>query len=243
MAKAASAGKQTEVAAHCLGVDVPPSPFLNEKRIERINAAQYEGQEIAGALAVVRKGDRVLELGAGLGIVGAVVAKNRKPAKMMSFEANPELIPHIRALYELNGLKTKIALHNKVLISSPERPVTMSFHIHNSYLGSSLGGQGGRRVDVPTASYEDVRKSLKPDVMIMDIEGGELAFLEHADLSGVRAMVIEFHPKAYGVSGMRRCKNILRDAGFIRADDLSTRMVWVAQKADRKKKAGTKAPA
>ena len=58
-----------EVAAHCLGVDVPQSPFLHENRIQRINEARYEGQEIAGALHVVRQGDNVLELGAGIGYV------------------------------------------------------------------------------------------------------------------------------------------------------------------------------
>ena len=58
--------------AECMGVKVPPSPYLTEKRIERINAARYEGQEIAGALHVVGPEDRVVEMGAGLGIVGAV---------------------------------------------------------------------------------------------------------------------------------------------------------------------------
>ena len=80
---------QTEYVALCKGVRVPHSPFLTETRIARINAERYEGDEIAGALAVVRPGDRVLELGAGLGIVGAVTAKNAAPDAVLSFEANP----------------------------------------------------------------------------------------------------------------------------------------------------------
>ena len=62
------------VAAECLGVMVPSSEFLTEQRIERIKAARYEGQEIEGALHVIGREDRVLEIGAGLGIVGAVIA-------------------------------------------------------------------------------------------------------------------------------------------------------------------------
>ena len=88
-----------EVAAECLGVKVPASQFLHEGRIERINKAQYEGQEIKGALHVVQKSDRVLEVGSGLGIVGAVIAKNCNPQIVRSFEANPALIPHIMKLY------------------------------------------------------------------------------------------------------------------------------------------------
>ena len=223
-----------DIAANCLGVAVPNSPFLNEKRIERINAARYEGQEIRGALHVVQAGDRVLEMGAGLGIVGAVAAKNRAPEKVVSFEANPNLIPHIEGLYAANGLERVISVRNQVLVSAPAAPATMTFHIHKSYLGSSLGGDAARAkevVDVPTASFAALREELQPTVILMDIEGGELEFLEHADLTGIRAMVIEFHPGAYEVAGMKRCKNILRAAGFGPIKDLSTRMVWVAERA------------
>ncbi|MEP5730992.1 MAG: FkbM family methyltransferase [Sulfitobacter sp.] len=225
----ASPQKKPTHAAECLGVKVPDSPLLTPTRIERINAARYEGQEIAGALEVVRPGDKVLELGAGIGIVGAVVAKNAKPKKVLSFEANPGLIEHIRALYKLNRLSTRIEVRNEVLISAPERPETMGFHIRNSYLGSSLIDTDSRattRVDVPTASYAEVHADFAPDVLLMDIEGGELDFLRHASLEGVRAIVIEFHPGAYGREGMMECKSILESAGFAKVPDHSTRQVW-----------------
>ena len=55
---------------------------------------------------------------------------------------------------------------------------------------------------------------------------GELELLRHADLSGIRAMVLEYHPKAYGIGGMRECKTILRAAGFERIAEKSVRTVW-----------------
>lgn len=225
-----------DVAANCMGVDVPGSPFLHEKRVERINSARYEGQEIRGALHVVGESDRVLELGAGLGIVGGVVAKNSTPERIISYEANPSLIPHIEKLYRLNGLEGRISVRNQVLLSSDDRPESLPFHVHNSYLGSSLTGSAEtakETVDVPTASFSALCEELNPTVILMDIEGGEIAFLEHADLSGIRAMVIEFHPNAYGIEGMRKCKDILRTAGLEPNSDLSSRLVWVAErKAD-----------
>lgn len=226
----------TDVAANCLGVDVPHSPYLNETRIDRINGARYEGQEIKGALHVVREGDHVLELGAGLGIVGSVVAKNCKPARMISFEGNAALIPHIEKLYAMNGLGDVISVRNQVLISAADRPESLPFHVHKSYLGSSLNPTAVRNketVDVGTAAYDEVHQDLKPNVILMDIEGGELEFLEHASLDGVRAIVIEFHPGAYEIAGMRRCKTILRGAGFAPIEGFSSRTVWVAERIEK----------
>lgn len=216
-------------AAICKGVKVPYSPYLTETRVRRIEQARYEGEEIAGALSVVGAQDRVLEMGAGLGIVGAVTAKNGQPQAVLSFEANPNLVPHIRALYALNNLEDRIEVRNELLISSPDRPPSMTFHVHNSFLGSSLIDREGRKttpVEVPTVAYDAVKKDFEPTVLIMDIEGGELDFLEHADLDGIRAIVIEFHPNVYGIEGVKRCKTLLRSAGFAKVDDISTRFVW-----------------
>lgn len=219
---------ETEIAAECLGVRVPASRFLHERRIERINAGQYEGHEIAGALHVITPEDVVLELGAGIGIVGAVVAANCKPKAVHSFEANPNLIPVIRALYDENELNDRISVTNKVLLSAADRPETIPFHIHNSYLGSSLAGEGKARetVSIETAGFNETAAELGATVLVMDIEGGEQGILEHADLTPFRAIVLEFHPKAYGVDGMQGCKKTLRSAGFKRIEDKSTRLVW-----------------
>lgn len=230
-----SAIEGTEIAASIHGIEVPQSPFLTEGRIERINTGKYEGAEINGALALVTSSDRVLELGAGLGIVGAVIAKNTQPEAMVSFEANPNLIPHIRRLYQMNSLSDRIDLRNQVLLATPDRPETVDFHLGNSFLGSSLVAQVARKqrkISVETADFEEVRTQLNPTILVMDIEGGELDLLQDADLTGIRAVILEFHPALYGDSGMRRCKNMLRDQGFIRIDDHSTRTVWACQRTD-----------
>lgn len=216
-------------AVICRGVDVPVSPFLTETRQKRMAEGRYEGDEIAGALAVVRPGDRVLELGAGLGVVGAVVAKHAKPEAVLSFEANPDLVPHIRALHALNGLQDRVELRNQVLMSAPERPDTRTFYLRNSFLGSSLVDVDNRQtrpVEVQTASFDTVVEEFRPDVLIMDIEGGELEFLEHASLKGIRAVVIELHPGVYGTAGVKTCKDRLRALGFRKNEDVSTRFVW-----------------
>ncbi len=222
-------------AALCHGVKVPASPFLNEKRVRRMAEGKYEGEEIRGALEVIRPGDRVLEMGAGLGVVGAVIAKHAQPEAVLSFEANPNLIPHINALYQLNDLQDRIEVRHQVVMAAPEPPEHVTFHLRTSFLGSSLIDQEKRRttgVDVPTVSYDAVIDAFRPDVLVMDIEGGEQDFLRHADLRGVRAIIIEFHPGVYGKSGAHDCKTILQKAGFAKRKDVSTRFVWAATRPD-----------
>ena len=222
-------------AALCHGVKVPPSPFLNDTRIRRMGEGKYEGEEIRGALEVIRPGDRVLEMGSGLGVVGAVIAKHAKPEAVLSFEANPNLIPHINALYDLNGLRDRIEVRHQVVLAAPEPPEHVTFHLRTSFLGSSLIDQKKRRttgVDVPTVAYDSVVDEFRPDVLVMDIEGGEQDFLRHADLRGVRAIIIEFHPDVYGKPGAHDCKTILQKAGFEKRKDVSTRFVWAATRPD-----------
>ena len=222
-------------AAICKGVRVPHSPFLNAARIQRMTEARYEGDEIRGALSVIRPEDRVLELGAGLGVVGAVIAKNAAPQAVLSFEANPNLIPHINMLYAANGLQARIEVRHQVVLSGADCPQAVDFHLYNSYLGSSLidnPARETRRVSVPAVRFQDVCAAFKPTVLVMDIEGGELDFLQHADLSTIRALVIEFHPKAYGRRGTQTCKDILRKAGFVKDAEVSTRFVWTVERPE-----------
>ncbi|MDW4497490.1 FkbM family methyltransferase [Sulfitobacter sp. D35] len=220
------------IAAECHGVRVPASPFLTPGRIARIDAGRYERHEIAGALDIVRSDDRVLELGAGLGVVGGVVARRCAPEAILSYEANPDLMPHARALHRLNG-HDQVELRNAVVLSGPDRPDTVAFHLRSSFLGASLAEPRGpsRRIEVATASFEGVRRAFRPSILIMDIEGGELDLLRHADLAGVRGVVVEFHPGVYGADGMRECKDILRRAGFRRRAAVSTRRVWCCTRA------------
>ena len=224
---------EIECAAVSFGVNIPHSPFLTEMRIKRLNEERYEGQEIRGALHVVKKGDTVLELGAGLGFVGAAIAKNCKPKSVMSFEANPELIPHIENMYKINKIEKTIQVKNAALFSQSSPPKTVDFFLGKSFLGSSLSPDirgAVKKVSIPTAEFSKVNKKLEANVLVLDIEGGELDFLDHADISGMRAIVIEFHPSIYGIEGMRKCKNILQNIGLNPHQELSTRTVWVCEK-------------
>lgn len=198
--------KQPMVAATYNGIKIPPSPFLTDAQLKLMSEGHYQSDEIAGALRVVRPGDRVLEIGAGLGVIGAAIAKGANPEKVLSFEANPDLMPHITALYHLNSLDDIMEIQNEIPLANADGPGHTSFDM--------------------------VRDSFRPDVLIVKMAGGELDFLNHANLAGVRAIVVEYHPRVYGKHGAKICKDALRRAGFAKIDAVSTRFVWTCTRPD-----------
>lgn len=210
--------------AHLHGIRVPAAPHFRPKMIASLNAATYEEAEIACGLAAIPRGARILELGAGAGVVSAVLARALAPAAILSVEANPDLIPHIAALHAANGLSDVFTLRHAVVLTAPDAPDSIDFHVMGNFLGSGLTTRKAERarvVSVPVLRFETIRAEFAPDAIMMDIEGGELDFLRHADLSGINTFVAEFHRKIYGREGMRECRRALRAQGLRMDDDIS----------------------
>jgi FkbM family methyltransferase len=219
-----------EIVARCHGIEVPASPHLGPGMIRSLEAGKYESGEIAAGLACIPKGARILELGAGAGVVGAVLAKHLSPAAMMSVEANPRMIPNIAELHRHNGLDAVIDLRHAVVFSAPDAPETVEFFLRGNFLGSSLTPLNEERavpVAVPVMRYADLAAEFPHEAIMMDIEGGELEFLRHADLSAVQVVVGEFHRMIYGREGMKECRQLLSKAGFQMDEAHSRPGIWV----------------
>jgi hypothetical protein len=52
-------------------------------------------------------------------------------------------------------------------------------------------------------------------VLVVDIQGGEVELFDFADLSRLRAVMVELHPLLIGLSGMRAVRRRLRRAGLV----------------------------
>ena len=106
---------------------------------------------------------------------------------LQSYEANPDLIPHIRNLYEHNGLNDCATVSNNIVVTGNNQPDAISFDIHDNFLGSQRSDTNtkdkARTVSVETKHYDAISREYPHNVLIMDIEGNELEFLEGADLS------------------------------------------------------------
>ena len=217
------------------GVEVLAAPHLTRRMIESMSLGRFERREVACGLAAIPEGSRVLEMGAGSGVVGAVLARNTKPAAMLSIEANPFLIDHITRLYVHNGLSDIISVRHAVVLTDPAAPQVMEFFVQNNFLGSGLVSrkvEKATRVSVPVLGYTALKAAFPHDVIMMDIEGGELDFLRHADLTGVHTVIAEVHKDIYGRAGVQEVRSLMVTAGFTLRDDLSKVGVHVYKRTE-----------
>ncbi|MXQ08206.1 FkbM family methyltransferase [Alphaproteobacteria bacterium GH1-50] len=211
-------------------------PFVREiitRRIERqIRLGNYEAGECQAAAKFVKAGDRVLELGGGIGLVSSLVGKIEGVEKIVSVEAHPGLLDVIRETQRLNGVSDAELRHGVVADGTGESTV---FYLRNDFWGSSMEPDSRpytEAVSVPCFGLDDLIAEVKPSVIISDIEGGELGLFNHSSLEGVRTVIIETHPRLYGRQGEKDVLKSFIDLGFVVDQDHLPGTVWVLHRPE-----------
>ena len=192
---------------------------------EELYLDRYEVPEITALTAMLRPGDRVLEIGAGMGVVSGLAAKAMPDVQIESYEGNPNLITAIKELHRLNAIGN-ITLHNRILVPGPAEGERV-FHLHWSFAESSLVATDETReaVRVPTESLPDKLARFSPHLLVVDIEGGEEELLPDIDLGDLRGLILELHPKVNGPDAEKRITDNCLKAGLEPRKDLSTAQV------------------
>lgn len=208
---------------HYRGLRIPiEDPPISRKIFQQIWRKKYEVPEITAILALVRVGDRVLELGSGLGIVSSLTARAAEGVKVRSYEGNPDLIPFITNLHQLNGVRN-VELRNEILLPNPVAP-TIEFLTHRSFAESSILSHGAivRRVQVPCSDFNVAVAEFRPDIFVCDIEGGEELLFKDVRLEGIRAVIIELHPAVISREAIKRVYDTCAAAGLYARPELSS---------------------
>jgi FkbM family methyltransferase len=200
-------------------------PALVSERIrEAIVEGRYEWPGGARLLAVVRDGDRVLELGGGIGCIASLVSKNRRLESYDLVEANSALGPLIRASLAANQVDN-VRIHHCVLTDEPEllEARAADFHFDEDFWASSLRQRPNKatRGTVPIESFSEWIRRIRPTVIHCDIEGAEDGQFVHSALEGVRAITVEIHDNVIGSAGRKRVFETLQARGFSAAPSAS----------------------
>ncbi len=199
------------------GMKIPKHPQLTTGRVRgALREGTYERKECDAVMRVVREGDKVLELGGGLGYMSTLLSVKKKVEKVISYEANPTLIPYIHSVHEANNVKN-VEVRNALL--SPEAGDPVEFYIRENFLGSSMDFDAEPDtvkdiVEIQKHAIAPILDDLKPDVLVCDIEGAEAMLLPAADWTGIRVAIIELHPQWIGQEGVQKVFDAMHKAGL-----------------------------
>lgn len=181
----------------------------------------YEEDERTVVSAILRPGDTVLELGAAIGFMSTFVARHLGITRVVAVEANPQLIPIARRTHALNGVH--VELINAVVAQADGQT---DFHVHPEFWSSSTETlQGAKRLTLRARSLSGLLREVDPQVLVVDIEGGEMQIFNNAALPGVRAVIIELHREVTKLRGIAQIFTRMASAGFAYDPDISIRNI------------------
>ena len=192
-----------------------PEAALKGNLERALATGRYENHEADALLAHLQPGDRLLDLGAGLGFICALAAGVLGVEAVMGVEAGPETVKLARRNLAANGFDGVKVLKGAV-VGTDEGEV--EFGQRPAFWASALRGPEGwpenaEVIRVPARPIGKLLAKFAPSVISCDIEGGELEVLTQP-LPGVRLVVVETHPQVYGTEGGQRIGAALGAQGF-----------------------------
>lgn len=197
------------------GIRIPVFPELMSPRmLEVLRSGRYEESEATQLDRIIEPGEVILEIGAGIGFISSIAARNPNTTRIEVFEANPDLKPVIETVHRINQIENAV-INTGVLMDRPSEDA-VPFYIMQNFWGSSLcyKPQAIRQVLVPTIDLNSALERIRPTMIICDIEGGELDLFENANLDGVTKIFMETHQRVLGRAGMKRLFDNLSAKGF-----------------------------
>ena len=216
MVQSAAGGLTSKETLAAAGVLIPDDPAVITPAIrEAILRGRFEAEEASQIPSIVRPGDRVLEIGAGIGFISTLISRQRRVSRVVAVEANPHLIDYMARLHAANRVR-KVRRVNAVLTNEPRASAT--FYLRRDFWMGSLAAAPNPyvgTVEVPTMNLDALLREEAIDLIVCDVEGAETVLFQGADLSGVDRIFLEMHDHVTGLSGVRGLFATLAGHGFV----------------------------
>jgi len=176
------------------------SPWMHQ----RMFRGDYEEIEADMLAASIQPGERILEVGGGLGFMAAFACLQAPDVRAVVYEANPGLVQVAEHTKRLNG--ADFDFRSAMLGASAG---TTEFHVHAAFWASSASheSEDSTTIDVPVHDVNKVLAEQDFTMLVMDIEGGEIDLIPEMQLDTITRVVIETHP---AVTGAKSVAKLLR---------------------------------
>ncbi|WP_435063656.1 FkbM family methyltransferase [Halobaculum sp. EA56] len=193
------------------GEDLPPAHPLNWFYPRYADGTPHEPALSSHFVGAIRPGDVVFDCGSHVGYFGALAAKKLDgDGTIVSIEPAREREEHIRRLVEDNnsGARSEV-----LTVAAGESDGEMKLEHRGEWKHLERAGIGRSKcVDVPSRSLDSIADEYgTPDVVKIDIEGGELSALRGASdvLDSDAVVFCEVHPNKIEEGGVRECIRLL----------------------------------
>jgi len=163
----------------------------------------YEPDLQAAASHFIRPGMTIYDVGANIGYISLMAARLSAPGgKVFAFEALPANIQRLKQNLVLSGFGNRISIRHAAVVAA-SKPVAFFMH-HSGAMGKAAGSAGReahyeQSLIVDGLALDDFvfrEKNPKPDLVKMDIEGGEgmaLAGMQRIMAEAGPIFLIELH--------------------------------------------------
>ncbi len=153
----------------------------------------YERGEYNVLKNILKPGDRLFEVGTGMGYNAMFSASVIGAENVITYEANPRLIPVIKENFQLNN--KNIRIENVFLVNDDSMGEKVDFYLSEDFWESNTFADNKReKVSVPTANFTQKLNEFKPNVLLCDIEGGEIFLLNIILPQYITKIVLDTHP-------------------------------------------------
>ena len=204
---------------------------ISSKLIYLMAQGDYEEHDLFVLKKYLKKNDRYLEIGAGVGLCGLWAQKITQVPPIL-IEADPTLVPEIQHQFQVN--RRVCILKNHLVGSRNKKP--QLFFPHEDFWFSSIfkskqskGTLRNAGIKIKTIAIESLLKEHSPTAVMIDIEGAERDLFSQKLRSFPlpRLLFIEIHFPILGIPVGVKVINSILDLGYKMIDIQSQTFVFI----------------
>jgi len=205
--------KSNENCLEANGVLIPFDPAIITPAIKTaIESGYFEAEEASQLPNIVESDDIVLDIGAGIGFISTLIS--RRAERVISVEANPDLLPFMATLHQLNGVTNATRLN--AVLGHREAGSATFYQRSDFWMGSLANGPNPyiNKVMVPNMGLNALLKKEQITLIVCDIEGAESFLFSQAELCCVDRVYLELHDHITGLKGVADVFAAMANRGF-----------------------------
>ena len=190
---------------------------IGPKIFHLLRSGAYEAGDFDLYRSHLVHGERVLDLGGGVGVTAAYCALITG-CEVIVVEPNPRLHPLIRRQATVNGVHVRIDTRCAIATNAMDH---VPFYLHAELWRSTLVPEPHERyqqIQVDTVAVNSLIEATRPDVLIVDIEGAEQDLFHSAPCHLPKKLFVEIHVPKIGETASADLMERLTGLGYTLTD-------------------------